>query len=269
MTQSVSTDSEARKHEEAEFHDKLRAVYETDPELYAKYTSNQKFYSVVRASETFYFKWLRENATGKKVLDIGSGHGWHTTATAAIADHVIGVDISAEGIKIGQDYAEEQGLSDKVDFMVMDAEALEFPAHSFDVVTVRGVLHHMDLEATLKQIQRVLKPEGKAIFLEALANNPIIHAYRKRTPHLRTAWEAEHILRFEDAVKMRKYFKQVEVRTFHLAVLAAVPLRTTRVFNRVRGALEAVDRVILRVPGLERQGWMGCFLLSDPIQEPS
>lgn len=257
---------EARKLEEAEFHDRLRAIYETDPELYAKYTSNQKFYSVVHESETFYFKWLRANATGKKVLDFGSGHGWHTTATAQFAAHVTGIDISPEGIKIGQEYAESQGLSHKVDFMVMDAEALTFPPHSFDVVTVRGVLHHMDLDAALKQINRVLVPKGKAIFLEALANNPLIHAYRKRTPHLRTAWEADHILRFEDSKKMRKYFQHVEVRTFHLAVLAAVPLRTSRVFNPVRNALDAVDRVILRVPGLERQGWMGCFVLSDPIQ---
>jgi SAM-dependent methyltransferase len=130
---------------------------------------------------------------------------------------------------------------------------------------VRGVLHHMDLDAALTQIHRVLAPGGKAIFLEALANNPIIQAYRRRTPQLRTAWETEHILHFEDAVKMRKYFRQVEVRSFHLVVLAAVPLRRTPVFEPVRNALDAIDRAILRVPGIRRQGWMACFLLNDPI----
>jgi len=129
---------------------------------------------------------------------------------------------------------------------------------------VRGVLHHMDLDAALKQIRRVLAPGGKAIFLEALANNPIIHAYRKRTPHLHTAWETDHILRFEDANKMRKYFKRVEVRSFHLAVLAAVPLRSSPVFEPARAVLDGIDRAILRVPGVRRQGWMACFLLSDP-----
>ena len=114
--------------------------------------------------------------------------------------------------------------------------------------------------------RKVLTASGKAIFLEALANNPIIHAYRRRTPHLRTAWETEHILRFEDSVRMRKFFEHVDVRSFHLAVLAAVPLRSTPLFEPARKALDAVDSAILRVPGLRSQGWMACFLLSDPIQ---
>ena len=122
----------------------------------------------------------------------------------------------------------------------------------------------MDLELALGQIRKVLAPNGKAIFLEALANNAIIQAYRDRTPHLRTAWEAKHILRYEDSARMRKYFKTVEVRTFHLAALAAVPLRGTRVFGPARRALDAVDGVILRVPGLRAQGWMACFQLYNP-----
>jgi ubiquinone/menaquinone biosynthesis C-methylase UbiE len=261
----MTPDSEARKLEEAEFHDKLRGLYETDPDRYGYFTSNKKFYAVVSASDDFYFKWLHENATGKRVLDFGCGSGFHSIQTAQFAGHVTGIDISPEAIRLAQEQAEAAGLSAKTTFTVMDAEALTFEPASFDVVSVRGVLHHMDLDAALGQIQRVLAPGGKAIFLEALANNPIIHAYRKRTPHLRTAWETEHILRFEDAAKMRKYFKRVDVRSFHLAVLAAVPLRNTPVFGAVRATLGAVDKVILRVPGIDRQGWMACFLLSDPI----
>ena len=64
---------------------------------------------------------------------------------------------------------------------------------------------------------------------------------------------------------MRKQFKTVDVRTFHLAALAAVPLRDTPVFGAARAALDALDGVILRIPGLRAQGWMACFLLSDPL----
>ncbi len=263
---SMAPEPEPRKVEEAEFHDKLRGLYETDPERYSYFTSNKKFYSVVRSSDDFYYRWLRDNASGKRILDFGCGSGGASIESARFAAHVTGIDISPEAIRIAQDHAKAAGVGDKTTFAVMDAEALEFGPDSFDVVSVRGVLHHMDLDAALGQIRKVLTPAGKAIFLEALANNPIIHAYRRRTPHLRTAWEAEHILRYEDSVKMRKFFKHVEVRTFHLAVLAGVPLRNTPVFGAVRGALDAVDRVILRVPGLRSQGWMACFLLSDPIQ---
>jgi ubiquinone/menaquinone biosynthesis C-methylase UbiE len=267
----VSQTPDARKLDEAAFHDKLRGLYQTDPEQYGYYTSNEKFYSVVRSSDDFYYKWLRDNAAGKKVLDFGCGAGIGSIATARYAAHVTGIDISPEAARIARDHAEAAGVGGKTTFAVMDAEALEFEPGTFDVVTVRGVLHHMDLDAALMQIHRVLAPDGKAIFLEALANNPIIHAYRKRTPHLRTAWETEHILRFEDTVKMRKYFERVEVRSFHLAVLAAVPLRKTPIFKPVLAALDGFDRAALRLPGLRAQGWMACFMLSQPtkvIAEP-
>jgi ubiquinone/menaquinone biosynthesis C-methylase UbiE len=261
----MNPESEARKLEEAEFHDKLRGLHETDPEQYGYFTTNKKFYSVVRTSHQFYFNWLRENATGKRVLDFGCGSGQATVEIAEFAGHVTGIDISPESIRLAKEKAEEVGLTDKTTFVVMDAEALEFKPASFDIVSVAGVLHHMDLDAALAQIRRVLVPGGKAIFFEALSNNPIIHAYRRRTPQLRTKWETEHILRFEDSTKMRKYFKHVEVRSFHLAVLAAVPLRNTPVFGAAKAVLGAVDNAILRIPGVRAQAWMACFLLSDPI----
>lgn len=264
----MAQDSEQRKLEEAEFHDKLRGLYEKDPEQYRYFTSNKKFYSVVRTSDDFYFGWLREHATGKRLLDFGCGNGLHSVELARFAAHVTGIDISPESIEVAKENAAAAGLSDKTTFVVMDAENLTFSPGSFDVVSVRGVLHHMDLEAALAQIARVLTDAGEAIFLEALANNPIIDAYRRRTPHLRTAWETEHILRYEDRERMRRYFKRVDIRTFHLAVLGAVPLRNTPVFQPARAALDAVDRVLLRVPGIERQAWMASFVLSQPIRQP-
>ena len=50
----MSTTPEARKVEEAEFHDKLRGLYATDPAQYGYFTSNTKFYSVVESSDDFY-----------------------------------------------------------------------------------------------------------------------------------------------------------------------------------------------------------------------
>ena len=261
----MSSDVDPRKIEEAEFHDKLRGLYEKDPKQYEYFTSNKKFYSVVQTSNAFFMDWLRRNASNKRVLDFGSGNGLNTLDIARFAGHVTGIDISPESVEVAQEHAREAGLADKATFTVMDGENLTFPAGSFDVVSVAGVLHHMDLEPALTQIRRVLTSDGKAIFLEALANNPIIDAYRRRTPQLRTAWETEHILRYEDAARMRKFFKTVDVRSFHLAVPAAVPLRNTPLFGAARTALDAVDGAILRIPGLRSQSWMACFLLSDPV----
>jgi ubiquinone/menaquinone biosynthesis C-methylase UbiE len=260
----VSTTPEARKVEEAEFHDKLRGLYETDPERYGYYTSNKKFYSVVKSSDDFYYDWLRRNATGKRVLDFGCGSGHASTELARFADQVTGIDISPEAIRLATEHSKSLGFESRTNFVVMDAENLTFEPASFDVVSVRGVLHHMDLELALEQIRRVLTPDGKAIFLEALANNPFIQWYRDATPHLRTKWETNHILRFEDDVRMKKYFNEVEVRAFHLGVLAAVPLRKTPLFKSALAVLDRVDNVVLRAPGIRKWGWMACFLLSEP-----
>jgi ubiquinone/menaquinone biosynthesis C-methylase UbiE len=261
----MQDDAESRKHEEAEFHDRLRSLYEKDPAQYAYYTSNKKFYAVANASSDFVRGWLLEQGRGKRVLEYGCGSGTYAVTIAQFAAHVTGIDISPEAIKLSRERAAAEGVADKTSFVVMDAEELTFSPGSFDVVSVAGVLHHLDLREALGQIHRVLAPGGKAIFLEALGNNPLIQAYRRRTPHLRTAWETQHILRAESSDVMREYFGRVDVRYFHLAVLAAVPLRNTRVFRPLRNVLNGVDSILMRTPGIRTQAWMGCFMVSDPL----
>jgi hypothetical protein len=46
-----------------------------------------------------------------------------------------------------------------------------------------------DLSLACSEIARVLRPGGPAIFVEPLGHNPLINAYRKRTPALRTVDE--------------------------------------------------------------------------------
>lgn len=263
---AMPSSSELRKREEQEFHDRLRSIHELEPENSEYYLSNKKFYAVTQSSTDFFLNWARLHGTGKLVLDYGCGGGTHAIA---ISKRVTGIDISPESVRICTERAADVGASSNTEFIVMDGEHTEFPDSSFDLVDVAGVLHHVDLPVALAEIARVLKPDGKGIFLEAIADNPLIHAYRHRTPHLRTGWETEHILRARDALVMRRYFTSVEVRYFHLAVLASVPLRRTPLFAPLRALLNAVDESILRVPGLQRQAWMACFLVSGPRKGPN
>jgi SAM-dependent methyltransferase len=54
----------------------------------------------------------------------------------------------------------------KGEFQVADAENLDFPDESFDVVYSHGVLHHTpDMDAAVHEIHRVLKPGGRAIVM--------------------------------------------------------------------------------------------------------
>ena len=60
----------------------------------------------------------------------------------------------------------------------------------------------------------------------------------------------------------------MRARFFHLAVLAAVPFRKTRIFKLLRGMLEAIDNAILKTPLLGKYAWMMVFTLAKPKKFP-
>ena len=54
----------------------------------------------------------------------------------------------------------------------------------FDAVLGKQILHHLDLGVAIPEIVRVLRPGGRAVFLEPLIHNPLLEGYRRLTPHL-------------------------------------------------------------------------------------
>jgi len=253
-----------RKEAERDLHDHLRGELRDDPH----YNSNAKFYAISQLEDAYRKQWLAARCKGKRVLDYCCGNGHFTLWLAEAGADVVGIDISPVSIANATKQADQKQLSDRVKFLVMDAEATSFPNDHFDLAVVNGVLHHLDLEKAYGELSRVLKPEGAVICTEALRHNLFIHCYRKMTPHLRSAWETEHILGKDEIARAKRYFEKVEIiRFFHLATLAAVPFRKTQAFAKMLKALEAVDSVLLQIPLLQRQAWMAVFVLSHP-QKP-
>ena len=251
-----------RKQEEAEFHNKLRGLKANDPE-FNYLTSNRKLYSVAETSKKYFKDWLKERCKDKRVLDYGCGDGSYSFFLAQHGADVVGVDISDVSVSNCQQLALSYGLQDRATFKVMDAEALEFEENSFDLICEAGVLHHVDLQKAFSEIARVLKPGGEAICYEALGHNPLFHLYRRLTPHLRTEFETEHILRLNSFDLAKEYFDTVEVRFFHLAVLAAVPFRNLPGFQNLLRILEAIDSWLLNLPVMQKQSWMMIFIMSN------
>lgn len=88
------------------------------------------------------------------ILDLGCGTGILTVQLSGLCDKVIGVDSSQNMI----DKAKEQ--FGNIEFMVCDALALPFE-NKFDVVFSNAVFHWInDHSLLLKNICRVLKPQG-------------------------------------------------------------------------------------------------------------
>ena len=256
---------EERKKQEVDFHNRReKDRTELDEQTFQKKYSNKKFYSVVRKSKEFINGWIRGNCQGKVVLDYCCGLGGTSIELAKWAAFVCGIDISDVSIQTAAKTASELGYGGKTEFIVMDAENLEFDDSFFDVIICTGVLHHINLEKAYPELRRVLKPDGKILCNEALGYNPLINLYRKMTPHLRTAWETEHILTLREVRLAEAYFDKLSVHFFHLFSILAVPLRKTPVFNPVLTLLENIDSLILRLPVVQLLAWQMVFILAEP-----
>lgn len=256
MTQNIDT----RKEKEAAFHDAVRDEGSGD---YARLTTNKKFYAITRTSVGFTEAWLQNNGKGKKVLDYCCGEGILTRKLASYGADAYGIDISPFSIEKAKAKALQEHLPN-TNFSVMDAEKMTFEDNFFDVVVCHGVLHHLDVKKAFPEIARVLKPTGQVIAAEPLAYNPVFQMYRKKTPHLRTEWEAHHILTKADIFESLKSFGAIDMRFFHLTALAAVPFRNTMLFKPLLSLFEIIDSLLLKIPFIQWWAWQAIFILSKP-----
>jgi len=236
-----------------------------DKDKFNYHFSNMKYYSVTSISENYKHKWLERYCSSEmKILDFACGNGENGIYAAICGAICTGIDISPEGIINATKNAEKFGVSDHCEFLEMDGENMTFKDNSFDLAVEYGALHHVDLEVTLSELSRVLKSEAKMICIEALRHNPLIHLYRKRTPHLRTKWEFEHILGVESIEIMRKYFWGVNVKYFHLTSLMLVPIRKTFLFPILLPLFNWIDKILLSNQYIGKFGWIMAVELSKP-----
>ena len=105
----------------------------------------------------------------KLILDVATGTGDFAFEALSILkpEKIIGVDISQGMLDIAQQKIDKRGMGDRFEIKLGDSEKLPFSDSQFDAVTVAyGVRNFENLETGLADIQRVLKPGGKAVVLE-------------------------------------------------------------------------------------------------------
>jgi SAM-dependent methyltransferase len=101
---------------------------------------------------------------GLRVLEIGCGMGTDGAQFAKAGANYAGIDLTDAAVELARKRFQVSGL--KGEFRIADAERLDFPDASFDLVYSHGVLHHTpDIEAAVREIHRVLKPGGRAIVM--------------------------------------------------------------------------------------------------------
>ncbi|MEO6683337.1 MAG: bifunctional demethylmenaquinone methyltransferase/2-methoxy-6-polyprenyl-1,4-benzoquinol methylase UbiE [Ginsengibacter sp.] len=120
--------------------------------------------------------WWRKKAIAqlkklqpKTILDVATGTGDLAIISNKMLhpDKIIGIDLSEGMLGIGRKKIQKAGLSDKIELLQGDSEAILFDDNSFDAVTVAfGVRNFENLEKGLSEIRRVLKPGGRLVVLE-------------------------------------------------------------------------------------------------------
>jgi len=98
----------------------------------------------------------------KDVLEVGVGVGSHAMLISERAKSFTGIDLTDYAMESTRKRMKVFGLRGEV--LKMDAEKMKFNDNSFDLVWSWGVIHHSANPANvLKEIQRVLRPGGRAI----------------------------------------------------------------------------------------------------------
>jgi 2-polyprenyl-3-methyl-5-hydroxy-6-metoxy-1,4-benzoquinol methylase len=114
---------------------------------------------------------------GMSVLELGCGTGYFTRELARSEADVVAIDVSPELLRI----AKANCSAPNVRYEIQNAYELSYADAVFDSVVGSSVLHHLEIEAALREIYRVLKPSGTIYFTEPNMLNPQI-AIQKNVP---------------------------------------------------------------------------------------
>ncbi|MCB1228900.1 MAG: class I SAM-dependent methyltransferase [Verrucomicrobiae bacterium] len=215
--------------------------------------SAAKYYALTRIEYDQYVATLEANVKDADVLEFGCGPYGYIYDAAPVTRSATAIDLSPVAIEMSKKKA--AGLGVEIDFLEMNCEDLKFEDDSFDLIFGSSILHHLNLDQTLAEMRRVLRPGGMLVFTEPLGHNPCINLYRKLTPQMRTV--DEHPLMMSDLKLISEYFPETEIGFFHLFTFAAVPFINTPLFKPVRAIGHFCDRLLFTViPFARRWAWM-------------
>jgi SAM-dependent methyltransferase len=153
----------------------------------------------------------------KIVLDYGCGNGENSLPLVSRGARVIGLDVSEDLLDLAGQRLGLHGLAHRATFLAGSAHDLPLPDASVDAVMGIAILHHLDLELASREVHRVLKPGGVAVFQEPVRNSKVIKALRAMIPY-RSEEVSDYERPLTDA-ELRQFgsrFSRMHTRAFSL-----------------------------------------------------
>lgn len=208
--------------------------------------------------------WIRPafaklgDVRGKAVLDLGCGHGMAAVVLSRQGATVTATDLSLGYLREVERRCRVNGVA--VTLCQADAERLPFAAGSFDRVWGNAILHHLDVARAAREVRRLLKPGGVAVFSEPWGENVVLEWARRRLPYPgKERTRDERPLRAAQLPALRAVFPGLEVEGYQLLAMAR---RVLGDGSLTRGLAWCDDRLLKRVPWLNR--WCRYVVLTLP-----
>jgi ubiquinone/menaquinone biosynthesis C-methylase UbiE len=185
------------------------------------------------------------NVTGQTVLDYGCGNGENSLPLVKRGARVIGLDVSEDLLTLAKQRLELHGVGDRATFLAASAHDIPLPDHSVDAVMGIAILHHLDLELASREVLRVLKPGGIAIFQEPVRNSRLLKTLRAMIPY-RSEEVSDYERPLTDA-ELRRFatgFRDYQSRAFSLPFVNLA--QVVPMLQRHIHAIYKIDGAILR-----------------------
>ncbi|MEV0681838.1 methyltransferase domain-containing protein [Actinosynnema sp. NPDC050436] len=111
---------------------------------------------------------------GAQVMDAGSGRGGTSFMIGQRYDaHVTGINFCRHHLEFARSIAAKRGWDRRVRFRYANMADTGLPDHSMDAVVTNETTMYVDLDETLAEFTRVLRPGGKYVCVTWCANDAV------------------------------------------------------------------------------------------------
>ena len=229
---------------EKKFHDELH--FKNKPR------KENIFYKAISTMFEDFEKYIEKNSQSKIVLDFGCGIG---TITERVAKYqpakLVGIDISEISITKAKKSAKDKNLN--IEYISDNCEKSKLISSSYDLIYGSGILHHLNLELCVVEINRLLKKEGTMIFMEPLGTNPLINLYRKLTPNSRSP--DEHPFLKKDFDFLKKNYNDVNIKYYGFFTLLFFFFYKNPKESNFFKILSNIDNFLFKFKYLKKLAW--------------